>query len=693
MLEHLCVKFRFSPTGEILNNPLTRAEGLPAFSAIRSEHIQPAVIEVLERQRHRLKVLERQETPSFDWALQLEKINEAVHRLWGPVAHLNAVVSSPQLRDAHNSCLSLITEFGTELGQNKKLHRGFLQLEKLVDRSDRTRARLISHALRDFRLAGVALEDRPRGRFAEVAQKLAQLQARFEQNLMDATDAFQHHETAEKAVAGLPEVVLERARRAAESKNLPGWLFTLDPPTYVAVMTHAESETLRKRYYEAWVTRASDQGPQAGRWDNGSLIEDILRLRYEAAELLGFENYAAMSLATKMAGTPEEVLEFLDDLAAKSRPVATKELRELTEFAGRSVNPWDVDFYAERLKRYRFQLADDELRPYFPLPRVLEGMFRVVETLFGVRISALEGVDSWHADVRYFEISSAQGENLGNFFVDLFARPNKRGGAWMDECLARARLTGLNQQPVAYLVCNFNPPGEGQPSLLTHKDVVTLFHEFGHTLHHLLTEVDFPSLAGINGVPWDAVELPSQFFENYAWLPEVLPWISGHYRTGETLPADKVAALNASRTFHAGLSMVRQLELALFDFRLHVEYDPAAGARVAETLAQVRSEIAVIETPAFNRFACTFSHVFGGGYAAGYYSYKWAEVLAADAFSAFEEHGSFDAGTAEEFRRSILASGGSRDTMAAFREFRGRAPSLAPLLRQAGIQSEGTDIA
>ncbi len=692
MSEHPCGRFRFSPTGAIVNNPLTDAEGLPAFSAIRSEHVQPAVTQVLKQQRRQLKALERQRTPSFDWALKLERINDAVHRVWGPVAHLNAVVSSPELREAYNRCLPLITKFGIALGQSRKLHVGFSQLEGLVDRSDRTKVQLISHALRDFRLAGVALEDQPRSRFAAIAQELANAQAKFEQNLMDATDAFKHHETAEKAVAGLPETVLDRARRAAEAKELPGWLLSLDPPTYVAVMTHAESETLRKRFYEAWVTRASDQGPDAGRWDNASLIEEILGLRHEAAQLLEFDNYAELSLATKMAGTPEEVLDFLHDLASRSRPVASRELRDLTEFAGRSLNSWDVDFYAERLKQHRLQLAEDELRLYFPLPRVLQGMFRVVETLFGIHVSAREGVDSWHPDVRFFEISSAGGDVLGGFFFDPFTRPNKRGGAWMDECLVRARLTGLNQQPVAYLVCNFNPPGEEQPSLLTHNDVVTLFHEFGHTLHHVLTEVDFPSLAGINGVPWDAVEMPSQFFENYAWLPEVLPWISAHYRTGETLPADKLATLQASRTFHAGLSMVRQLELALFDFRLHVAYDPAAGARVAETLEQVRSEIAVIEPPAFNRFACTFSHVFGGGYAAGYYSYKWAEVLAADAFSAFEERGSFDAGTAEEFRRSILASGGSRDTMDAFTEFRGRAPSLAPLLRQAGISSEGMDV-
>ena len=647
--------------------------------------------EVLTRQRRGLERLERAESVSFDWALELERIHDAVHRVWGPVAHLNAVISSDELRTAYNNCLPLITEFGTEVAQNRQLYRGFQELEKLVGAGDAVERQLITHALRDFRLAGVALEDDARQRFASVAQELAQSKAKFEQNLMDATDEFNYHETDAEALAGVPKNVLDRARRAAEQKHLSGWLLSLDSPTYIAVLTHAESENLRKRYYEAWVTRASDQGPHAGRWDNGSLIEEILRLRHEAAELLGFENYGELSLATKMAGTPEEVLEFLKGLAIKSRPVAETELHDLTEFAGRSLHPWDISFYAERLKQQRFQLSEDELRPYFPLPRVLAGMFRVAETLFGIHLSEREGVDSWHPDVRYFEIASAEGEVLGSFFLDPFARPNKRGGAWMDECLVRAKLTGLSQLPVAYLVCNFNPPGEEQLSLLTHNDVVTLFHEFGHTLHHLLTEVDFQSLAGINGVPWDAVELPSQFFENYAWLPEVLPWISGHYRTDNMLPTEKLATLNASRTFHAGLGMVRQLELALFDFRLHVEYDPATRVRVAELLDEVRREVAVIQPPEFNRFACTFSHLFGGGYGAGYYSYKWAEVLAADVFSAFEQYGSFDDRMAQSFRHTILASGGSRDTMAAFIEFRGRGPSLVPLLRQAGIESDGAD--
>ncbi len=675
-----------------VSNPLLETAGLPAFTRIRPEHVEPAVTAVLAQARERVKQLGRTDSVTFDWALELERINDAVHRVWGPVTHLNSVLSSPELRAVYNECLPLITEFGTEVAQDRALHRRYVDLERHVDEAERIERQLIAHALRDFRLAGVTLDDDSRRRFATLAQALAQLQAKFEQNLMDATDEFQHHETDASALAGLPADVLERGRRGAAEQGLDGWLLALDPPTFVAVQTHAESEPLRRLYYEAWVTRASDQGPHAGQWDNGSLIDEILALRHEAAELLGFANYAELSLATKMAATPGEVLEFLENLAVKSKPVAERELRELNEFAGHELNAWDLSFYAERLKQKRFQLSEDELRPYFPLPRVLGGMFRVVESLYGVTLVERRDIDAWHPDVRFFDLESADGDRIGGVFVDLYARPNKRGGAWMDECVVRARLAGLEQEPVAYLVCNFNPPGEDQPSLLTHNDVVTLFHEFGHTLHHLLTEIDFPSLSGINGVPWDAVELPSQFFENYAWLPEVLPWISGHVDSGEPLPAAKLETLNASRTFNSGLAMVRQLELALFDFRLHTGYEPEAGARVEEVLAAVRHEVAVIQTPDFNRFACTFSHVFGGGYAAGYYSYKWAEVLAADAFSAFEQNGSFDADTAQSFRRSILAAGGSRDTMDAFTEFRGRAPSLEPLLRQAGIATghEGT---
>jgi oligopeptidase A len=479
--------------------------------------------------------------------------------------------------------------------------------------------------------------------------------------------------------------VLERARAHAAERGVEGWLLTLDPPTYQAVMSHAESRELRELYYEAWVTRASDQGPHAGRWDNGKLIEEILALRHEVANLVGFANYAELSLATKMAESPDRVIEFLRDLAHRSRPVALEELEMLTSYAGRPLEPWDVGYYSERLKQERFALAEEELRPYFPLPRVLEGLFRVAQTLFGLTIAEAPAASVWHPSVRYFELRAASGAQVGGFFADFFARPNKRGGAWMDVCQSRAKLNGRRQNPVAYLVCNFNPPVGAAPSLLTHNDVVTLFHEFGHALHHLLTEVDYPSLAGIHGVAWDAVELPSQFMENFTWLPEVLGTMARHYQTNEPLPAAKIATMRSSRNFLAALGMLRQIEFSLFDFRLHREYTPQRGGRVLELLAEVRDEVAVVKPPDYNRFPSTFGHVFGGGYAAGYYSYKWAEVLAADAFAAFEEAGVFDHATAARFRDCILAIGGSRKALDAFVSFRGRPPELDALLKQAGI--------
>jgi oligopeptidase A len=450
-------------------------------------------------------------------------------------------------------------------------------------------------------------------------------------------------------------------------------------------MAHAESAALRAKYYEAWVTRASDVGPHAGRWDNSALIEQILALRHEAAGLVGFKTFAEFSLATKMADSPERVIEFLRDLAKRSRPVALEELAALSDYAGRKLDPWDTAFYAERLKQEKLSLAEEELRPYFPLPRVLDGLFTLLGTLFDLRVAEAAAPSVWHQSVRYYELRRADGSLVGSFFTDLFARPNKRGGAWMDACHNRAKVNGKTQAPVAYLVCNFNAPVGDTPSLLTHSEVVTLFHEFGHGLHHLLTEIDYPSVSGINGVPWDAVELPSQFLENFTWRRELLGNIARHYQTGTPLPPDKIDMMNRSRTFLSGLAMVRQLEFALFDFRLHHEYVPARGSRVLAVLAEVRREVAVIEPPAYNRFPHSFGHIFGGGYAAGYYSYKWAEVLAADAFAAFEESGVFDRSTAERFRRAILATGGSRNALEAFIEFRGRAPQLDALLKQAGI--------
>ncbi len=696
------------------DNPLLAAGGLPRFAAIQPEHVEPAVEQLLRAQRDALDGLRGVEEPTTDWLKAFEKIHESVHRVWGPVSHLNSVVSSPELRDAYNHCLPLITEFETELAQDAVLHHRFSALDERIGSADGTEAQVVRHALREFRLAGVALPEAEKTKFRELMVKLGELQANFEQNLLDATDAFSHHETDADKLDGIPAIVLDGARKAAREKGLDGWLLALNGPTYMAVVTHADSEELRELYYRAWATRASDQGPEPERWDNAPLIDDILKLRHEAAALLGFNDYAEWSLATKMAGSPDEVIAFLRDLAGRSRDRARDELQTLNDFAGRELAPWDVSYYGEKLKEERFKLSEGELRAYFPLPRVLGGLFALAEQLFGIRLravdaegeagqAAVEAVEAagaaeggagaakpaagaWHESVRYYAISHTDGSPLGGLYTDLFARPNKRSGAWMNTCVNRARLNGETQRPVAHLVCNFSPPVDDTPSLLTHSDVVTLFHEFGHSLHHLLTEVEYPSLSGINGVAWDAVELPSQFLENYAWLPEVLKEVSGHHETGETLPDEKIATLNGSRTFLSGLAMVRQLEFALFDFELHHAAEPPSGGEVRAVLQRIRDEVAVIQPPEYNRFENTFAHIFAGGYAAGYYSYKWAEVLAADAFAAFEEAGAFDGATAERFRRSILAVGGSRDAMDAFVDFRGREPRLEALLRQSGIQ-------
>jgi len=668
------------------DNPLLAKNPLPAFAAIRPEHIEPAVRQVLDAERAALARLAAVGTPTTAWLKNLERIHESVQRVWAPISHLNSVASTSELRAAFNACLPLITEFETDLGQNVEVYRRFVTLSEGLRHGGGVEAQLVKLGIRDFKLAGVALEGAPRQRYREVVQSLAARQAEFEQNLMDATDAFSHHVTERAKLAGLPEVVLGRARQAAAERDLAGWWLVLDAPTYQAVMSHAEDEALRELYYRAWSTRASELGEGGERWNNAPLIDEILALRHESAKLLGFASYAELSLATKMAGSAAEVVEFLKDLGQRSRGGARAELKELTEFAGRPLAAWDVAFYSERLKQSRFDLAEEELRPYFTLPRVLSGLFELAQTLFGIRIEAAPTASPWHPSVQYYSVSNVDGTPVGGFYTDLFARANKRGGAWMDVCRNRAGIDDLGQTPVAHLVCNFNPPVGEAPSLLTHSDVVTLFHEFGHSLHHLLTEVDYPTIAGINGVAWDAVELPSQFLENYAWQAEVLSRISAHFETGEPLPADKIETLNASRSFLAGLAMVRQLEFALFDFELHGAEAPYSGQGVYDLLAKVRADVAVVAHPPFNRFANSFAHIFAGGYAAGYYSYKWAEVLAADAFSAFEERGLFDAETADRFRRSILAVGGSRDALDAFVDFRGRAPELGPLLRQAGLE-------
>jgi oligopeptidase A len=670
-----------------MDNPLLDPQGLPPFPLIRPEHVEPAVRELLASSRAQIARIESESSPSF--ANVVEPLQEMQHRLartWSPVSHLNAVVNSDALRESYNACLPLLSDYQTDLAQSEPLFRAYsLIAERERERLDEIQRHVVEHALRDFRLAGVALGPAEKNRFKTLMAELAQLGARFEENVLDATNAWTRHVGDAKELQGLNEAIVEQARRRAHESRVEGWVLALDQPTYVAVITDAESPQLRREFYEAWTTRASDQGPSAGRWDNTLVMEDILRRRHEAARLLGFANFADYALATRMARSVPEVLGFLDELARAARPAAVREFAELEEFAGRKLEAWDVSFHAEKLQRARFSISQEELRPYFPLPKVLEGLFGVAERLFGLRIRERSGVPVWHEDARFFEIHDAAERLVGSFYLDAYARPHKRSGAWMDDCVGRKKLSSGETAPVAYLVCNFLPPAGGRPALLTHDDVVTLFHEFGHGLHHLLTRVNYPSLAGINGVAWDAVELPSQFFENYAWHPDVLARISAHVETGAPLPADRQRQLVTTRQFHSGLHTVRQLEFAIFDFRLHAEYDLVKGGRVMETLADVRGRYAVVPAPPWSRFAHNFGHIFAGGYAAGYYSYKWAEVLAADAFAAFEETSVFDRATAQRFLDSILSRGGARDPLEAFIEFRGRKPDVRPLLRQHGI--------
>jgi oligopeptidase A len=673
-----------------MENPLLGCEPLPPFARIRPEHVEPGINELLNRSRARIAEIAATSSPTFATVIEpLEELHHQVSRAWSPVSHLNAVMNSDALRVAYNACLPLLSAYQTDLAQSEPLYGAYGAIKAQGGSLTPLQQAVIEHALRDFRLAGVGLPQDRKERFKTVMLELTQLVAKFEENVLDATNGWSYQVRDAALLRGLNETIIERARRHSHDQRLEGWTLTLDQPTYVAVVTDAESETLRRAFYEAWTTRASPCGPNAGRWDNTSVMEEILKRRHEVAQILKFPSFAQYALATRMAHTVDEVLGFLKELARAARPAAQRELAELEEFAGQPLAAWDVGFYAERLQRERYAVSQEELRPYFALPRVLAGLFSVAERLFNVRIRERQGVPVWHEDVRYFEIESTGGQSVGSFYLDAYARTSKRSGAWMDECVGRKRLAFGSALPVAYLVCNFLPPGQSRPALLTHDDVLTLFHEFGHGLHHLLTRVDYPSLAGINGVAWDAVELPSQFMENYAWHPDVLQRIGCHYETNAPLPQSMQARLVATRSFHAGLQMARQLEFAVFDFRMHAEYSPEAGGRVQQILNEVRREIAVVPVPEWNRFAHSFGHIFAGGYAAGYYSYKWAEVLAADAFSAFEENGVFDRPTAQRFLDAILARGGSRDPLEAFIEFRGRRPDVRALLKQHGILASG----
>jgi len=677
-----------------MNNPLLEIKGLPPFTKIKPEHVVPAIEGILDESRRDVAaLLAANDTYTWENLIHpLEELGDRLNRAWSPVSHLNAVVNSDALREAYNACLPKLSNYASEMGQNEDLFRAYQQIAEgpVYETLDIAQKKIIDNALRDFRLSGIDLAPKDKARYKEIMEQLSALTSKFSDNLLDATNAWKKEITDKSQLAGLPESAVAMAKQTAEREKVAGWVFNLEFPSYLPVMTYADNRALRQEVYTAYVTRASDEGPNAGQWDNTPNMEAILALRHETARLLGFENYSAYSLATKMAASSDQVLSFLKELAGRSLPRARQELDEVRAFAKSEyqvdeLEAWDVPYFSEKLRQHKYAITQEELKPYFSVENALKGMFAVVDRLYGLSISRLEGIEVWHEDVRFYEIRDHGGEIRGQFYLDLYARPHKRGGAWMGDCITRKRTADGIQTPVAYLVCNFSPPVRETPALFTHDEVLTLFHEFGHGLHHMLTQVEYLGVAGIGGVPWDAVELPSQFMENWCWQREALDLIASHYLSGEALPEDMFQGMLAAKNFQSGMQMVRQLEFAIFDFRLHVEYDPKKGGRVYEILDEVRKEVAVMHPPSFNRFPHSFSHIFAGGYAAGYYSYKWAEVLSADAFSKFEENGILDRETGLRFMTTILEQGGSREPMELFIEFRGREPSIDALLRHSGL--------
>lgn len=677
------------------DNPLLQPFDLPPYSRIKPEHIEPAVDTILADNRAALAKLlsEQSGQPTWDsFVLALDELGERLGRAWSPVSHLNAVCNGPELRKAYEACLPKLSEYWTELGQNRDLFNAYRALATGPEAAgyDVAQKTILEHTLRDFRLSGIDLPADKQKRYGEIQMRLSELTSTFSNQLLDATQAWVKHVEDESLLAGITDAAKGQMKQAAEAKGLEGWLITLEFPSYYAVMTYADNRALREEVYAAYATRASDQGPNAGQNDNGPLMNEILDLRQELARLLGFANYSELSLASKMAESTDQVLSFLRDLAVRSKPYAEQDLNELRAFAAEQgcgdLQSWDVGYYSEKLQEQRYSVSQEILRPYFPVDKVLSGLFAIVQRLYGIEIRELQDFDTWHPDVRLFEIRE-NGEHVGRFFFDLYARANKRGGAWMDGARDKRRTgSGELVSPVANLVCNFTPASKGKPALLTHDEVTTLFHEFGHGLHHLLTRVEHSGASGINGVAWDAVELPSQFMENWCWEPEGLALMSGHYETGEPLPQDLLDKMLAAKNFHSGLMMVRQLEFSLFDFELHATHGD--GRSVLDVLNAIRDEVSVMRPPAYNRFPNSFAHIFAGGYAAGYYSYKWAEVLSADAFSKFEEDGVLNPETGRAFREAILARGGSQEPMVLFVDFRGREPKIDALLRHLGLSQE-----
>ncbi len=672
-------------------NPLLDFTGLPRFAQIQPEHVAPAIEKLLSDCRELIRyLLADDRTPTWNnFVAPMEDAHERLSRAWGPVGHLNAVMNSPELREAYNSTLPVITQYYAELGQNLALFNKFKALrnspefEGLTD----TRKKIIENELRDFRLGGAELSEDKKARYLEIQEKQSELSSRFSDNLLDATNDFTLVIENKDELSGLPEDALQTAREAATAADKSGWLFTLKAPSYMPVMQFADNRKLREKMYRAYATRASEFGKPE--WDNSELMNQIVQLRGEEARLLGFANYGELSLAAKMAETPQQVVDFMRELALRARPFAEKDLAELREFAKNilglsDLHSWDVTYASEKLREQRYAFSEQEVKEYFPEDAVLTGLFSLVETLYDLYIIA-SIAPVWHESVRFFDIRDSKGQLVGQFYFDLYTRASKRGGAWMDDVITRRRVDALIQTPVAYMNCNFAAPVGGKPAVFTHDDVITLFHEFGHGLHHLLTEVEDLGVSGINGVEWDAVELPSQFMENYCWEWDVLCGMTRHVDTGESLPRALFDKMLAAKNFQSGLQTLRQIEFSLFDMLMHSDFEAGGAKTILNLLDEVRAEVAVLMPPEYNRFPHSFSHIFAGGYGAGYYSYKWAEVLSADAYSLFEEQGVLNPDVGARFRAEVLAVGGSRGAMQSFAAFRGREPSIDALLRHSGL--------
>ncbi len=665
---------------------------LPSFSSIQFSEVESQLDHMLSVANEKITQLEQVESPDWDnFIYPLDLINNDIQRFWSPVRHLNSVMNSDKVREVYNACRSKLSAWQTEIGQNRALFEKTSQIAEgqLMAGLSTGQQKAITDSLLGFRLGGVSLEGEQKERFKANAQELSKLTSQFQDNVMDATKAWDKLITDPAALAGFPQSSLDLARQAADNNDQEGYRLTLEFPSYYAVMTFADDRALREEVYTAFTTRASDQGPNPG-WDNAEVIEKIVELRMEKARLLGFDNYAQYSVASKMVESPEQVIGFIDELADKASPQAQKDFAQLTEYAKTHhnidpVQPWDTGYLSNKLKKQLFDFSEEDLKPYFPASVAVPGLFAVTGRLFNIEITEVPDADVWHEDVKLYQINDQQGRVRGAFYMDNYARENKRGGAWMDVCVGRMQTEDSTQLPVAYLTCNLTPPVGDEPALLTHSELTTLFHEFGHGLHHMLTLVDYPSVAGISGVEWDAVELPSQFLENWCWERESLDMVSGHYQSGEKLPQELLDKARAAKNFQSGMATVRQLEFALFDMQLHRQQQAVDYKQVQALLNDIRDKVAVVKVPEFVRFQNAFSHIFAGGYAAGYFSYKWAEVLSSDAYSKFEENGIFDEKTGTEFLQCILERGGTEKAIDLFVEFRGRKPEIDALLRHTGL--------